>query len=166
MELKPIAREAVPRALQKAERYRLLEQPWAAESICLDVLVVEPDNQEALVSLVLALSDQIGDAPAETLRRAREILPGIRDPYQREYYAGILAERRALVELRHGAHGSGANAYEWIREAMEAYERAERLEPPDTDDAALRWNTCVRLLRRRRELSPRPEGSYEPALED
>lgn len=166
MELKPIAREAIPRALQKAERYRLLEQPWAAESICLDVLAVEPLNQEALVSLVLALSDQLGDAPAEALRRARELLPRIQDDYQREYYSGILAERRALAELRHGAHGSGANAYEWIREAMAAYERAERLEPADTDDATLRWNTCVRLLNTRRELSPRPEPSYEPALED
>ncbi|HUF65182.1 MAG TPA: hypothetical protein VMM17_04325 [Gemmatimonadaceae bacterium] len=166
MELKPIAPEAIPRALQKAERYRLLEQPWAAESICLDVLVVEPDNQEALVSLVLAISDQLGDSPAETLRRARDLLPRIRDAYQREYYTGILAERRALVELRHGTHGSGANAYEWIREAMAAYERAEQLEPPDTDDATLRWNTCVRLLNTRRELSPRPEPAYEPALED
>jgi hypothetical protein len=78
----------------------------------------------------------------------------------------ILAERRALTELEYGAHGSGANAYEWLREAMEAYERAERLEPEGSDDATLRWNTCVRLLNTRREISPRAEPLYEPALED
>jgi hypothetical protein len=166
MDLKPIAPEAIPRALQKAERYRLLNQPWAAESICLDVLAVEPKNQEALVSLVLALTDQFGEAPAETFRRARECVSQLEDAYLREYYAGIVAERRALAELRHGSHGAGTNAYEWLREAMEAYERAERLEPPDSDDATLRWNTCVRLLGSRRELSPRPEQQYEPALED
>lgn len=166
MELKPIAPDAIPRALQKAERYRLLNQPWAAESICEDVLAVEPDNQEAVIALLLALSDQFGDAPADAFRRARELLPRIGDAYQRAYYSGILAERRALAELSHGAHGSGTNAYEWLREAMEAYERAERLEPAGTDDATLRWNTCVRLLQKRRELSPRPEQLYEPALED
>jgi succinate dehydrogenase / fumarate reductase, iron-sulfur subunit len=125
VELKPIAREAIPRALQKAERYRLLKQPWAAESICLDVLAVEPGNQEALVSLVLAISDQLTMRPL-TLRRARELLPGSGRCTSGEYYAGILAERRALAELQHGAHGSGTNAYEWLLEAMEAYQRAER----------------------------------------
>jgi hypothetical protein len=166
MDLKPIAPEAIPRALEKAERYRLLNQPWAAESICLDVLAVEPENQDALVSLILALTDQFGDAPGDPLRRARERLPALRDEYVREYYTGIVAERRALSELRHGTHGAGTNAYEWLREAMEAYERAERLEPADSDDATLRWNTCVRLLSTRRDLMPRPEQQYEPALED
>ena len=54
-ELKPISREAIPRAIQKAERYRLLNQSWAAESICLDILEVDPENQQVLVMLVLAL---------------------------------------------------------------------------------------------------------------
>lgn len=166
MELKPIARDAIPRALQKAERYRLLNQPLAAESICEDVLAVEPHNQEALVSLLLSLSDQFTGSPAEAYRRAHDLLREIKDEYQREYYRGILAERRAHAELEHGAHGSGANAYEWLREAMEAYERAEHLEPEDSDDATLRWNTCARLLNTRREISPRAEPLYEPALED
>jgi hypothetical protein len=166
VELKPIAPTAIPRALQKAERYRLLNQPWAAESICQDVLAVEPGNQEALISLLLSLSDQFTDVPADAYRRARELLPQIGDLYRREYYTGIVAERRALAELQHGAHGSGTNAYEWLREAMEAYERAERIEPADSDDATLRWNTCVRLLNTRPELTPRAEQLYEPALED
>ena len=36
--LKPISKEAIPRAIQKAERYRLINQSWAAESICRDIL--------------------------------------------------------------------------------------------------------------------------------
>ena len=37
-ELERISIDAVPAALEKAERYRLLNEPLMAESICLDVL--------------------------------------------------------------------------------------------------------------------------------
>jgi len=40
-ELKRLTKEAVPRALEKAERYRLLNEPTEAESICQDILRVE-----------------------------------------------------------------------------------------------------------------------------
>jgi hypothetical protein len=36
-ELKRISREAIPAALAKAERYRLINDPSSAESICLDI---------------------------------------------------------------------------------------------------------------------------------
>ena len=59
-ELKKMSREGIRRALGKVERYRLLNEPWEAESICQDVLQAEPDNQEALISLLLAMTDQFG----------------------------------------------------------------------------------------------------------
>ena len=55
--LKPISRESIPRAIQKAERYRLINQSWAAERICRDVLEIDPSNQQVLVMFVLALTD-------------------------------------------------------------------------------------------------------------
>jgi hypothetical protein len=58
LELKRIPPSAVQPALEKALRYRLLSEPGEAESICRDVLAVDPDNQEALVTLLLALTDQ------------------------------------------------------------------------------------------------------------
>ena len=64
--LKPISREAIPRAIQKAERYRLINQSWAAESICRDVLEIDPANQQVLVMFVLTLTDQL----AEMIRAA------------------------------------------------------------------------------------------------
>ena len=51
-ELKPLSTEAIPAALEKAERYRLLNEPGEAESICLDVLKADPENQQALITLV------------------------------------------------------------------------------------------------------------------
>src|SRR6476620_287643 len=99
MELKPITIAGVPAALQKAERYRLLNDSAAAESICLDVLEVDPTNQEALLYLLLSITDQFTDELAEGVRRAREVLPRLTNEYERVYYAGIICERRARAQL-------------------------------------------------------------------
>ena len=53
-ELKSLHKDAIPAALEKAERYRLLNEPGEAESICLDILHVDPENQQAIVTLLLA----------------------------------------------------------------------------------------------------------------
>ena len=47
-ELKLLSTGAIPAALAQAERYRLLNEPGEAESICLDVLRVDPEHQDAL----------------------------------------------------------------------------------------------------------------------
>ena len=166
MELKPITREGIPTALQKAERYRLLNDSSAAESICLDILEVEPSNQQALITLLLSITDQFGEELSEGVRRAREVLPRLQDDYKRAYYAGIICERRATAQLHRSALGAADIAAEWFREAMGWYERAEAIRPTGNDEAILRWNTCVRLLGRH-ETSGRAEPrDYEPALED
>ena len=162
-ELKTISKEAIPRAVQKAERYRLLNQSWATESICLDILEVDPANQPVLVMLVLAITDQFGPSPAELAQRARTVLERITDPYQRAYYAGIIAERLAHAQLTSSALHAEAMAYETLRTAMESFEEAERLRAPGNDDAILRWNTCVRAIERMR-LQEDAEGVYEPSF--
>lgn len=163
MELKPLAPDALGKALERAERYRLLNEPEGAESICLDVLRVEPRNQAALVSLLLALTDQFG--AGGTTERAREILPALEDDYERAYYAGLICERRAKALLHRGGPGSSSMAYQEFREAMTWYGKAEALRPPGNDDAVLRWNTCVRLLARHPHLRPASEERSELPLE-
>jgi hypothetical protein len=163
---KPIRREAVAAALEKAERYRFLNDPTAAESICLDVLLADPGNQHATVTLLLALSDQFPSAPAELEHRARELLPKIQDPYRREYYEGVVCERRAKAHLAAGAPGAGTMAYEWLRQAMDHYERAERIRPPGNDEAILRWNTCARILdRHEQHVHAGGEEGYQPSFD-
>ncbi len=164
MDLKPITRDGIPAALQKAERYRLLNDSSAAESICLDVLEIDPTNQEALIALLLSITDQFGEEMSDGVHRAREVLPRITDEYERTYYSGIICERRARAQLHRGALGSAEVAAEWFREAMTWYEKAEGMRPRGNDEAILRWNTCVRMLsRHERVQGPR---EYEPALED
>ena len=165
-ELKPISPAAIPRAIQKAERYRLLNQSWAAESICLDILQVDPENQQVLVMLVLALTDIHSGVAATGVKRAKEYLARISDEYQRSYYSGMVAERRGQVLLAQGGMGSGGMAYDSLREAMQWYEKAEKLRPEGNDDALLRWNTCARVLDGNSHLAPAVDNGYEPALED
>jgi hypothetical protein len=165
-QLKPISRDAIPRAIQKAERYRLLNQSWAAESICLDILDVDPENQRVLVTLVLALTDLHSGVAASGVMRAKEYLARITDDYQRAYYAGMVAERRGQTLLASGGLGSGGMAYDSFREAMTWYEKAEAIRPPGNDDAILRWNTCARVLTGNSHLAPTSDSGYEPAFED
>jgi hypothetical protein len=162
-ELKKISLAAVPRALQKAERYRLLNQSWATESICLDILEVEPTNQPVIVMLVLALTDQFGAEPRGLARRARSLLDRITDPYQRAYYHGIIDERLGHAQLATGALHADALAHEAITNAMSHFEEAERLRTSANDDAILRWNTCARTLANLREPKP-DEVTYEPSF--
>src|SRR5213082_2917440 len=94
-ELKSLSREAVPAALEKAMRYRLLNEPAEAESICLDVLRTNPDDQQALILLVLAMTDRFGKGYAVGDSQAQESAMGLTNPYDRAYYLGIISERRA-----------------------------------------------------------------------
>lgn len=163
IELKVLSREALGRALEKAERYRLLNEPEEAESICRDILRVDPDNQPALVTLLLALTDQFGHAPADRVREAEAVLPRLGGAYERAYYAGIVWERRGNARLAHGGPASGAVAHECYEKAMGCYEEAEAVRPPGNEDALLRWNACARQIMRHR-LEPAPEEASEPTM--
>ncbi|CAN5478076.1 hypothetical protein BH18ACI1_BH18ACI1_16590 [soil metagenome] len=145
-ELKPISNEAVPAALEKAKHYRLLNEPGAAESICLDILQIDPDNQAALVTLVLAMSDRFAKDYAIGDSRIQDYLSRIRDDYKRAYYTGIIYERRAKAILSKNSLGSESTAYEFFRQAMSWFEKAEAVRPPRNDDALLRWNGCARII--------------------
>ncbi len=147
-EFKPLSRDGIPAALEKAERYRLLNEPWEAQSICEDVLAIDREHQRALVILVLALTDQFGKEMGVDVAEARTVLPRLKSEYDQAYYAGIIAERRAKAHMARGGPGSGAMAYEMLREAMGHFERAEQLRPAHNDDPILRWNTCARILAR------------------
>jgi len=164
-EFKVLSLDAVPRALEKAVRYRLLNEPSEAESICLDALEVDSDNQEAITTLLLALTDQF-DHDQTTVRRALETSARLSNEYERRYYTGLIHERRAKAVLRNRAPRGGSRAYEWLREAMTWYERAEAIRPENNDDAVLRWNACARLIMSDSHLAPGVEEPHEPLLSE
>ncbi len=158
--LKRISTDAIERAVQRAEHYRLLNDPDQAESICLDILAIEPGNLPARITLILSLSDQFQQGGgSHAVRRAKEHLAMLPGDYERAYYAGLVAERQGRAHLQHGGM-ERAFAYEGLHEAMQYYEQAEGLKPAGVDDAILRWNACVRTIERE-SLQPRRD---EPEL--
>jgi hypothetical protein len=155
-EPKRITEAAVPAAMEKALRYRLLNEPREAESICQDVLQTEPHNQQALITLVLALSDQFELQVSDAFERAQDVIRRLTGDYDREYYGGIVYERWAKAQLDAGLPGDVV--FGWIRTAMRCFERAEALADDNDPDAVLRWNTCVRILAQNPHVRP-AEGS-------
>ena len=163
-DLKPLHPEAIPAALERAVRYRLLNEPGAAESICLDVLLIDPDNQQALVTLFLAMTERFEKGYAVGVTRIEDLLAKLQDEYELTYYTGILWERRAKARLSKGTPGSEYAAYDWFREAMKWFEKAEAMRPAGNDDAILRWNSCARIIMAN-NLSARPHEPVEQFLE-
>ena len=162
LELKPISAAAVPKAIRRAEQYRLLNEPEQAESICLDILAAQPGVQYALTVLILAITDQFGREGSGGARQANEFVSRLDDEYQRLYYGGLVLERQARAYLRRGK--SRVAAHDCFRDAMDHYEKAERIRPEDDDSALLRWNACLRTIRRD-QLQPAPTDEREQPLE-
>lgn len=163
--LKPISRDSVDGALARAERYRLLNEPHEAESICRDILEVDPANRQARISLVLALTDEI---PQESgaFAGAMEAMAGLETEYDRTYYSGIAWERRAKASYAAAGVRSSSLVYDWTIRALRLFGEAEQLRPAGNDDAILRWNACVRFLDRHKELGPKTEEAPEPILSE
>jgi hypothetical protein len=164
-DIKPLSLVAIPAALEKARCYRFLNEPVEAESICLDILAADPGHQQALITLILALTDQFGSELSRPFAKARELIQRLEDDYNRDYYQGIICERRAKAHLDRGAPGSGHIAYDWFRQAMQAFEKAIEKRLAGNDDAILRWNACARMIMRQPEMVPPEEQIPEQMLE-
>lgn len=153
-ELKTLPKASIASALQKAERYRLLNEPYEAQSICLDILKIAPDNQEAIIALLLAYTDAFKDEIFPAFNKALDLLQHIGDAGCRIYYRGIINERRAKAHLAKGGPNGAQIAYDWYAKAMADYEQAMKDGASCADDAALRWNTCARLLNESPHVKP------------
>jgi hypothetical protein len=163
--LKPISFDSIDSALAKAERYRLLNEPSEAESICRDILEIDPGNRQARISLILALTDEIPEE-ASSFARAMEVIAHLETAYDRAYYSGIAWERRAKALFSSKGPGSSGYIYDWIVRALQFFEEAETLRLAGNDSSILRWNACVRFLERHKELAHRTEPAPEPILSE
>jgi hypothetical protein len=164
-ELKPLSKDGIPRAISKAERYRLLNEPRDAESICRDILRTDPGNQDAVTIMLLALTDQFGKDRKVAITHAQEMATRIDNDYARAYYTGVICERWAKAQL--DSNVPGYAVFEWFHRAMEHYEAAEAIRPSGNEDAILRWNACARIIKRNDALRPMLEDlSVESGFTD
>lgn len=160
-----MSNDNISAALEKARCYRFLNEPMEAESICLDILEIDPENQQATITLILALTDQFRWDLSKAHARAVDLLNRLTAKFHKVYYEGIICERRAKIHLRRGEFGAESMAYEWFRKAMDNYEKAIEMSPMGDEDAVLRWNACARLLMRHPGLVPSKHDPGESMLE-
>lgn len=156
LNLHDIHAESIELALDRARQYRSLLEPEIAESICLDILNIDPDNQAALVVYILALTDQISISGSQSpFQDIDAAIARLASEYQQIYYTGIVLERRARFMLTQPM--SRAFAYDYFIKALECYQQAEQMRPHHNDEAILRWNSCVRTIQREK-LEPLSES--------
>jgi hypothetical protein len=164
-QLKPLSKESIPKALIRAKHYRLLNEPWQASSICRDNLVVEPENQRALLYLVLSITDQFGANNSSFYTEANKLCNQLQNEYERYYYRGIIEERSGKAVLKRSSPRVTYIAYEYYRNAMHFFEKADKISSEDNQDAILRWNACIRGIQEF-NLKPSPEEKgFQPFLE-
>ena len=147
LNLKAISRAGIAEAISKAEVYRYLNEPGEAESICRDILAVEPDSQAALRLLGLAITDQFNGGMSDRYAEAENVFRSLTNEYECIYHCGILHERKAKAQLKAGRLPH--TVLPIFEEALRYFGDAERIRPSNNDDAILRWNRCVRLLQSR-----------------
>ena len=154
--MKPLSKDFIPKALIKAKHYRLLNEPWQAESICRDVLNVDPDNQLAILYLILAISDRFHIKGTNLRSEALELCQKLDGKYEQKYYSGIVEERCGRAALDRKTPRAGYIAYQYYNRAMQLFDEAESIQPENNEDAILRWNACARKIKEN-DLKPAPE---------
>jgi len=155
-QLKTISKNGIAEALAKVQHYRYLNQAEEAESICRDILAVDPESQMALRQLGLAITDQFTGGIADRFNEVHSCFEKLTNAYERSYYLGIVNERRAKAQLRAGHHSHALRTS--FENALRYFEEAEKVRPQANDDALLRWNRCLRLMQGIPDLAAEAEA--------
>jgi hypothetical protein len=159
LKLKTISKSGIGEAIAKAELYRYLNEPEEAESICRDILAADPQNMLGMRMLGLSITDQFEGRPSDRYGEVERIFDGLKDPYERSYYTGLLCERRVKAQLRAGR--SPHTLLPLLEKAMQCFAQAEKIRPAGNDDAILRWNRCARLLQSEPDFESEEPASLE-----
>ncbi len=166
LEPKPISKDSIPKALERAEHYRLLNEPWQAESICRDILIVEPDNHDAVLNLLLAITDQFSNENISSYAsEAKKLCNRLVSDYEQKYYRGIIEERLGKTSLSRNIPRVRYIAYEHYRSAMDFFEEAQEIEPEGHQDAILRWNACLRRIKENKLMRSPDDQHLQPFLD-
>ena len=90
LKLKTISQDGVAEAISKAERYRFLNEPEESESICHDILAIDPENQTALRILGLAITDEFAGESSDRYSEAESIFLRLTDAYETTLLHGFV----------------------------------------------------------------------------
>lgn len=164
-QLKKLSKESIPKAVTRAKHYRLLNEPRQAESICKDILNIEPDHQLAILIMILAITDRFGQERRTLASEAKALCDRLNSTYEQQYYHGIIEERLGKAALKRATPRAKYIAYEHYRVALGFYEAAEKIRPQGNQDAVLRWNSCVRGIQEFKLEPAADEDGIQPYLD-
>jgi hypothetical protein len=116
--------------------------------------------------LLLAYTDKFKAELYPAFDNAKGVLEKLRDEYSKVYYRGVIYERRAKEHLNRKGPSSDDIAHGRFAKAMAEYERALEIDPKGSRDAALRWNTCTRILNENPNLKPAEEIPEVELMDD
>ena len=164
-QLKLLSKESIPKAVTRAKHYRLLNEPRQAESICEDILKIDPDHQLAILIMILAKTDRFGSERRALAAESKELCNRLTNKYEQQYYHGIIEERLGRAALKRATPRAKYIAYEHYRAALRFYEAAEKIRPTGNQDAVLRWNACVRGIQEFKLEPAEDEDGVQPYLD-
>jgi len=165
LELKPLSEDSIPKAITRAKHYRLLNEPWQAESICRDILKIAPTHQSALLYLILAITDQFDSEFRTSKPEAKQLCSELKSEYEQKYYRGIIEERLGKSALSRKTPRAKFIAYEHYASAMQFFEEAENIRPEGNQDAVLRWNACARVIKGLKLQPSEKDTGLQPFLD-
>ena len=114
---------------------------------------------------MLAITDQFGANNSSFYTEANKLCNQLQNEYERYYYQGIIEERSGKAVLKRSSPRVTYIAYEYYRNAMHFFEKADKISSEDNQDAILRWNACIRGIQEF-NLKPSPdEKGFQPFLE-
>ena len=141
----------------------MLNEPGEAESICLDILETDPENQPALITLLLALTDRFSKGYGVSDTQANHCSRGSRANTSAPTTRGFWPSAGPRRNSRRDTPGPVITPTMIVRSDA-AVREGRNVRPPGNDDALLRWNTCARMMAKNK-LAARDEDRTEPVLE-
>ena len=127
-------------------------------------LQADPSNADAVRTLILALTDSFQYHELGSVSRAQDLVATLPSEYERAYFAGLVAERRARALLVRGGPGRACPRAICCARRCAPSNAPNRVKPSDNDDALLRWNACARLFQRHPELVAADEERTAPVM--
>lgn len=164
MNLKTFKSDDVEAAMAAARTCWAELQIEDTESICQDVLSLDPTNQEAVELLFRSRVSLLSKGLPRGVERAQELVPQFDGDFEKAFFSGLLRENQARYLLDRRGRQASSVAYNWFRHAMDDFEEANRQDSTRIE-ATLHWNACLRTLQANPHCAPNPEEAEEHGIE-
>ena len=134
------------------------------ESICLDILELDPNHRSTLDLLLRCRIELLKKGLPQSVARAQELIPQLDSDFDQAFYSGMIREAQARYLLEKRGRATSGVAYSWFRHAMDDFAAASNLDAGRVEPK-LHWNACLRTLENNPQCVPPPEDGEDHGIE-